>query len=575
MLFCLLLFAVCLNGQVVPAPPTIPNPSGDNQHNRLAKVEGSVVSTASGIPLSKVVLTLSNAGSPQGAKYTAISDMEGVFLFKDVQPGKYSLEAKKRGFGRQRFGAKRGYGHGTPLTLGDGDSLEGVLFRVTPTCIISGKVTDEAGEPMDRVSMVVLQRGYSQGKRLLEVVRGVLTNDLGEFRIAEMPPGSYYVVARRLDSGRGWRLAAADTPSGQVPDTPEEGYWDTYFPNALDPSEATKLVVAPGSELHGVNIQLRKTCVFRVRGEVVDDANGQPVTGAKVSLMIAAPKSLLSMASIGSRIEGSRFEVRGVPAGTYYLMAQVTRNGQILYARQPIHIGSWHLTDVVIRVPRAVDVVGKVSGQNLEISTNGDASQEDAPRINDGRISLYPAKGFGHGPLPRALLQADGSFVFHDVVPDKYWVHVLGTPPGWYLKSVKTGGQERPDGIVEIAGATTMEITLAVGAASVSGSVMDGDDNPAPGAVVTLYPDNTSKEGRIDLFRTAITDQAGQFELGSVIPGSYRILAWQGIESDAVQDSEFRRPFESKANSLTLKENERETVALQAISIDDVAKALQ
>ncbi len=64
-----------------------------------------------------------------------------------------------------------------------------------------------------------------------------------------------------------------------------------------------------------------------------------------------------------------------------------------------------------------------------------------------------------------------------------------------------------------------------------------------------------------------------QFLLQDVVPGRYKIFAWQEVETAAIQDPQFRSLFERKAASLTLSESERETVQLRAISVGEVAEA--
>ena len=98
-------------------------------------------------------------------------------------------------------------------------------------------------------------------------------------------------------------------------------------------------------------------------------------------------------------------------------------------------------------------------------------------------------------------------------------------------------------------------------------------DKPAGGAKVTLVPDDASPQRRMNLFRNTLADQNGKFNLDEIVPGRYKIFAWDELESDAVQAPEFLQMFESKATSITLDENGSENVQLKAISADDVAKA--
>jgi hypothetical protein len=571
----LLLGVTPLPGQVTPING---NPGSESSHSTIAKLEGKIVNSASGMPVGTVSLTLRSNNPSQAVKYTTTSDTNGGFLFDRVAPGRYTLSAEKPGFLRQYYGARSITSIGTALTLTEGQLLKDLVFNLIPQGVISGRVTDEAGEPLSHVSVVAMQWGYSQGKRLLQPVAATLTNDLGEYRVANLRPGNYYLAGRRADDTLAGQLdvARADVPSTEMPEKPEEGYRITYYPNSNDASGAAMLQVMPGSERSGVDIQFRRSKVFRVRGQVVDDA-GQPAANAKVSLMLSTPDSLLSMGSLGGpQLPQGKFEVTNVPPGAYELIAQITRNGQTLYARQPIFVSNRAVSDIVITIPRAVDVAGTVRVSELQTRPHEERqNSRQHPFLMEAiRVLFYPVNRLMLGSLPQSTVQADGSFVLRNVVPDKFRVQVSGTPPGCYLKSILIGGEERVDGTVDLTVGSKIEIILAMGAAKITGSVVDIDDKPISGATVTLVPDDQGEHGRIDLFRTATSDQDGQFDVVDVVPGNYKILAWQEVESGATQDAEFRRSFGSKAKSLTLKEDGRETARLKAIPVEDVAQAL-
>jgi len=563
----LLLVAASLTVQV--GLPT-GNRGAEDLHNTAAKVEGRVVNSVNGMPVPNVTLTLRSVSSPRPLKYVVTSDVGGGFLFDLVEPRRYELSGQKVGFLRESYGAERVGGNGTPLTVPGGQHMKGLVFKLTPQGVISGRVTDESGEPMERVSVGALRSKYWQnGKRVLQSVGGALTNDLGEYRIANLGPGSYHVMAHRGGGPPGLRVAHADVPSKLVPQTPEEGYLDTFYPGSLDPEGSMGIQVQAGAETSGVDITFQKTRVFRVRGEVVD-ASGQPVREASIALTNSKTGGMLHMTSLGGPpVANGKFEVTGVIPGTYDLVAQVTRNSQTLYARQPVSVADRNITDIVIRIPESVDVAGRVKVTGLDSENPRSASF----RMEGIGIVLFPAEGFSLGPIPKPTNpQADGSFVLRQVVPDKVRIHISGIPPGWYAKSILTSGRERADGIVDLTSGGTVEIVLAVGAVEVTGSVVDADDKPTSGVTVSLVPKDGSRKMGTDLFRTAIADERGHFLLKDVAPGTYEVFAWQEAP-EAINDAEFRQLFESKSTSLRVNESGREIVQLKVISAEDVAKA--
>ncbi len=194
----LLLVAGSLTAQVTQ--PTR-DPSVNDLPSRVGKIEGKVVNSVNGMPAPNVTLTLRTVSSARPSKYVVTSDTEGVFRFDLVEPGRYELSGEKVGFLRESYGARSAGGNGTPLTVSEGQFIKGVVFKLTPQAVISGRVADEIGEPMEGVSIAVMRSGYRHGKRVMLLVRGTRTNDLGEYRLANLGPGSYYVMAERAKAG--------------------------------------------------------------------------------------------------------------------------------------------------------------------------------------------------------------------------------------------------------------------------------------------------------------------------------------------------------------------------------------
>jgi hypothetical protein len=241
-----------------------------------------------------------------------------------------------------------------------------------------------------------------------------------------------------------------------------------------------------------------------------------------------------------------------------------------------------NVTDVIVGVPGAVDVAGRIrlSEQGVEAPHQkeeqpgrSEAPRQQVFRMESLRINMFPAEGLGVGSMPTTTANVDGSFILRHIVPDKVRVTVAGTAAGWYLKSILASGRESRDGTVLLTGSGLIEIVLARGAAGVSGSVVDADGKPVSSADVTLIPKD-AEQARMDLFRSERSDQNGRFRFSDVVPGSYEIFAWQGVEPGAAEDPELRREFDSDATPLKLDENGHETVVLKAITGEAVARVL-
>jgi len=134
--------------------------------------------------------------------FAASSDSHGRFVIKDAAPGGYGFLATRAGFVDQHYKEKRNDG-GAILSLKPGDKISDVLFRLTRTSVVTGRVTNEDGEAMSRVQVVAL-RGPSEeeiedegrsASRKLHAISSAQTDDRGQYRIFGLKPGEYYIKA--------------------------------------------------------------------------------------------------------------------------------------------------------------------------------------------------------------------------------------------------------------------------------------------------------------------------------------------------------------------------------------------
>ena len=98
-----------------------------------------------------------------------------------------------------------------------------------PTAVIAGRVTDEDGDPMQGVRVLVQRK--KPGKAGREAAGTEATNDLGEYRIAGLFPGQYWVVAMPPPDVRDYepQHQKSSTSDSQA----ETRYFTTYYPGTL------------------------------------------------------------------------------------------------------------------------------------------------------------------------------------------------------------------------------------------------------------------------------------------------------------------------------------------------------
>jgi hypothetical protein len=109
-----------------------------------------------------------------------------------------------------------------------------ILFQAAQTGSISGVLTTSAGKPAVGVRVSALMRPDAPTDALNSSAMASITqtDEKGAYRLENVPPGRYYIVAGRLD----------------VP---------TYYPGTLDMSAGRDIQVSPGASIAGMNFVLK------------------------------------------------------------------------------------------------------------------------------------------------------------------------------------------------------------------------------------------------------------------------------------------------------------------------------
>ena len=195
------------------------------------------------------------------------------------------------------------------------------------------------------------------------------------------------------------------------------------------------------------------------------------------------------------------------------------------------------------------------------LSTEDGASISSLPDYRRMRVSMTPMTS--RGPLiPNlaAQISADGSFHIQDLQPDDYKLSVSSTPSGVYLKEVRLGQFDIMNG-VSINGpvSESLEVLLSPKAGQIAGTIVDSRRNPVRNIEAVLIPRDRDRR---DLYRTATSDQDGRFSIPTVVPGDYKLFAWEDIEPFAYMDLDFLRKYEGLG--VDVKMSESQTVAVNA-----------
>lgn len=508
-------------------------------------------------------------GQASTSPYAATTDAEGKYRFEKVEPGSYMLSASRQGFVQQSYGSRQPMMGGAPLKLAGGQELKQIDMKLTPHAVVIGRVVDEEGEPLARVQIQVLRRSYMQGKEQMLPVGGGMTADNGEFRVAELPPGRYWISATNRSQAM---LAAQVGPVRNAEDKPEEEYVTTYHPSTADLSSASRLELAAGQELQGIDIRMLKARAYRIRGKVI----GSIPQGRAVRVMLVPRDRMAFMSFMGNSAgvkEDGGFELAGAHPGLYHVTAVLVDGPVTILGKTAVEITRNNVDGVSVTAASPMTISGS-------IRVDGDVKaleQAQGRKLSFAgiRVQLSPFEGIGMG-MGSAQANAEGVFSVEKAGADKYRVNVFNLPKGTWLKSVRSGDQEVLETGLDLSAAggsaaAALEVTLSAGTGQIDGAVQDAKQQPAAACLVTFVPE-PFKSDRVDLFRTATTDLTGRFTLDGIAPGVYKVYAWgDDYEPGSQMDPEFLKKHESKGQKVTVKENSREQVSLTQILVDPAA----
>jgi hypothetical protein len=145
----------------------------------------------------------------------------------------------------------------------------------------------------------------------------------------------------------------------------------------------------------------------------------------------------------------------------------------------------------------------------------------------------------------------------------------LGLPLGYYVKEATYGKQNllrQP----WAPGSEEIRIVLGSDGASVSGRVVDENNEPVSDATVVLVPKRSAEEHGDVRIAAQPTDQNGQFQFASqVIPGDYLIVAVDGLSRDYAEDPKVVGPYLSEAIGISIGSRATQSVNLVALRIRD------
>ena len=504
-----------------------------------------------GTPLRRVQITAyGNTPDARGPRVTN-TDEQGRYELRELAAGRYTVSARKAGFVSLQYGQRRPSERGTPVELGDGQTIERVTIALPRGSVITGWISDDSGEPLAGAEVQVMRYQYtSSGRRMTPAGMNDRTDDTGAFRLYGLPPGDYFVSAR--PDVMGMMMTDARLASGDS----DQGYAPTYYPGTPSLADAERITLGVGQEVAGISFGLAPTRLSRISGRVI----GWPGRGMGfVSVMPEDDTTMNSMLPPGRIQPEGDFETRGIPPGRYVLQVQPRgpSDGEVLAGMTRITVAGTDVANVTIALQRPGRLRGRVEFEG---------GVPAAIRPSQVQVYLQPLdngpRAFFTGPSEVA-----DDFTFSARVP---FAPVLVRPSvaGWHLKAVEVGGEDTTDIPLTAAPGTELDgvrVLMTRTVTTLTGSVRNERGDVVVDAVVVVFPDDEARWRFGSRFvRSTRPDTDGRYEFTALPPSNgYRIVAVASLEDGQVFDPDFLGGIRDRAERLALAEGETKAVELR------------
>jgi hypothetical protein len=526
-----------------------------------AGVRGRVVST-NGRPLAEATVRLLSPDKVSNAIREVTTGRDGTFGIDEVPVGRFLLRAERPGFSAASV----------PVTLQPDDSVTTVL-RLTSIQLLEGVVQDGQGRPLAQAALFAWPAGGAQ----VGVVESSSGPD-GRFALAGLSAGSWTVMVEAPGFGT-LRLERVDVPSrplvlrmqgevrtlgGLVVDADgnfvEAARVQLYGPSLSGPREiksndkglflfeglgfgrfvlraATGRLVSPPQVvviddqtgwLPPVKMALGPGA--RLVGRVMDDT-GRPLAHADVEA-VAAPTDDASN-TVKTEKDG-RFAIGPLVPGRYQLWARLP--GHAMTAPHDVHLRADRESQLAIKLPRAIQVLGQAVDEN-GVPVAGAVASAGLLSVGSQDLTVLT----GSLPLASDAANLPGEALnrqslVRSTATDGNGRFLLADLPAGSFRLELTASTRLPvrRGPLAIEPGKTVDLGRMVVAAGVptQGRVLDADGSPLPGARVEARP----MDGVGTTIFAALTGEDGAFKV--YLPrGLFSISAHASRRAPEVRDA--------------------------------------
>ena len=549
----LLTLALEIEAQIGKQPPAEPRDQKANAAQRETRsgtrIRGRVV-TDGGRPVadaSIMILPVNVAANMQSTVTSllrpTLSDTDGNFELTSLRPGAYTISASSPGYVSLEQGSKGFYrpGDTATLTLVKGGVITGKVTNSSGDPVVGAQVRAiKTREPDDKPSRPHQGIGSQISESLGMLLGPYKTDDRGIYRIYGLDPG-YYQVSAGGRGGQGFSFAGASAYDNDAP---------TYYPSSTMETAADVTVTA-GGEATAIDIRYREHRGHSIGGSVSVSAGPAPQV---ISVILTRSNGVAESTAV---VMGGRdhFGFDSLLDGDYLVTAVGNAGnpalggaeGMSASVSQPkrVTVRGADVSGITLVIEPLASIAGRVAIESLQDPKQKAGCKDIRPTpiegtvlsTQDERKETTPDPMIGPlGGFMESTPNEKGEFVIGLVRPGVQRLNIEVPAEHLYVKSMLLPSAD-PNGKPIDTAKTGLKlksgdkikgllVTLAEGAAALSGKVVVDPDNKPPATKMRVHLVPAEPESTDEVLRYSESEVAadGSFSFAHLAPGKYWLV---------------------------------------------------
>ncbi len=485
-------------------------PSAPPQPSATGVIAGRVLTALDGVPLDGTRVSISSVATGESA--VATTGANGHYAFTDLPSGEYRVIASRDGYSALAYGSPRSMLVGPSLILTPGERRDVVDFRLAAAADIVGRVTDVGGAPVGSAAVEAVRPIFQDGQVILAMYASAETDASGDYRLADLAGGRYYVRAHAP--------ATDDDPQTARTGVP------TYHPNTLAAADAEAVRVAPPSEPRRIDLTLRPVDTSAVSGRIMS-GTGALLLGGAVTLTPHVGGRVVLGATIGSRVEpDGTFVFPDVPPGSFMIQVRALDEAtpRMQFATFHIITSGRDVSNIVMTLRGGARVEGAVVVREGEGPESWDGLSVRTPTADPSAV----------GSDPIARVRPDGTFSLPAMQDGPRFFRIDGLPAGWTLDSVRYHGQDITDVPLDLQSGqqlSDLPLVIRAGQPSITGALRTSRGGIRTDRTVVAFSTNPGfwapYARRV---RLAQPDPSGGYALTGLPAGRYHVAVVEELD---------------------------------------------